>query len=204
MRFRRRSGRRAREPLHWQRSSFLNAPFQVSTASPATSQVPVFLPAQEEVDLLVDDRWTVRRLILNRYPMAFVPQDTTVLFTFVLELTWYLYITDKNNTTVPVDPNQLFLAGKDVVQGGSLRAPLATGIRLVSPVGNQLKPGDNWIDTRVNRILTASQQLVLWMHASAKPGCNQEAPFTPGLEDSPCWVCDFDISVLFQRTMRKR
>jgi len=205
MRFRRRrGGGRGREPLHWKRTSYLSAPFQVPLTGTQTSMLALFGALGQGITPAgVDDEFTCLRVVLNRYPVANIGEDWVLLTSSVaVELTWYIFPEDRNLTAIPTGPDQIFASGRDIVAGGTSIAQFYGNNNQIVPWATN--PGsNNWIDTRINRRIGSSEALWLWMMATIKPTCDDGSPIVPGLEGA-CWVIDSDVSVLYRRTMRRR
>lgn len=205
MPFRRRRGfrRGPREPLHWARSSFVNAPFQVPNGVTQVSQVPLFTPSNFIAGANVDDSFTVRRVIINRQPVHWFADDVVLLSSAVVaDLTWFIFPEDQGVTALNQNPAGVFARGTDVIAGGHLQAQVFTADRQTPGWASQ--PTQNWIDTRINRRINTSDTLYLWLFHSIRPNCDTSSPVVPGEDGAGCWICDFDISVLYQRSMRKR
>jgi len=205
MRFRRRRSRAPKEPLRWIRSSFQSAPFQTpvrqaGTVQASVSIVPLFDPNSAfGVDIEAD--LTVRRVILSRYPLLSIPTSVVVLTPFVADITWFLVVRERADLNIPVDPSALFFNGTDIIAGGTNYAQAFATDQNV-PVW-MYGPGQNWIDHKVNRVIKATQRLCLYTFGSSKPNCAGGAPFVNGAEEEVCFVHDFDVSVLYQRHMRR-
>lgn len=205
MRFRRRSGfrRGPREPLHWARTSFSGSPFQVPNGLTQVSQVPLFTPSNFIAGANVDDAFTVRRVVINRQPIHHFPDDVTLLTSPVVpELTWFIFPEDQGVTALNQSPVNVFSRGTDIIAGGHLQASVFQNNAQTTAWASQ--PTQNWIDTKVNRRINTSDSLYLWLFHSISPNCNGGTPVVPGEDGAGCWICNFDVSVLYQRSMRKR
>jgi len=205
-RFRRHSRRGRREPLRWFRGSYLNAPFQTSFTAPRVSVVQMFR-VDTIVPGFVDEQITIRRLVINRAPVVSVPDDLIFVggTSFTVSLTWYLYVRRNTDTDIPVDPTALFFRGADVIQGGVLQARVDAPNGMIVPAWGTMNAerNGNWIDTKVARRLNTNDVLCLWTQANTWPYCAGGFPFAGGESgDLPCWVHDWDLSLLYQRAMR--
>jgi len=204
MRSRRRRG--SREPVKWARTSYLEVPFQVSADATGQSLVPLWQGTQFETNpASIDEEYTLLRVVLNRHPVACLADSTLLTSSFVLELTWFIYADVAVNAEILNSPFEVFQRKKDIVAGGTEQAAFYMGNQAdtITPAW-ALSTAPNWIDTKVNRRLDASLGLYWWGHASIKPNCAGGVPVTPGVEGAPCWVLDFDVSLLYKRGMRRR
>jgi len=204
MRSRRRRG--SREPVKWARTSYLEVPFQVSADATGQSLVPLWQGTQFETNpASIDEEYTLLRVVLNRHPVACLADSTLLTSSFVLELTWFIYVDVALNAEVLNTPFEVFSRKKDIIAGGTEQAAFYSGgpDQAMTPPW-QLFGERNWIDTKINRRLTAADGLYIWMTATIKPNCGGGANVTPGVEEAPCWVCDFDVSLLYKRGMRRR
>jgi len=204
MRFRRSRRRGSAEPLHWLRTSFLTAPFQVPFTGSQTSMLAMFGALSQSITPThTDDEFTVLRVVLNRYPVAHLGADWALTgLGVVVELTWFIFAEDRNLTAIPTGPDQIFASGRDIVAGGTNYAQFF-GVDQMVNSWNSNPGGNNWIDTRVNRKLGSSEVLWLWCTATIKPTCDGGSPVVPG-EDGACWVIDSDVSILYKRSLRRR
>jgi len=201
MRFRRRNFRRApREPLRWHR--FAQSIYQTSSAGSQTSIASLFSPL---VALAGDDQdVTVRRVIIDAYPTLNVPQGWLVLNgSAMFYLRWALVLWDTNNTTVPAGVSNLFGQGWDIIQAGCMEYGVFGPGSGIGPWQIPDSGTQNWINTKVNRVLKANETLRLVSQLDIAPQCNGGTPITPG-EDNACFVHFYNCSVLWQRHMRRR
>jgi len=204
MRSRRRRG--SREPVKWARTSFLETPFQVSIDATGQSLAPLWQgTAFDTSPAAVDEEYTLLRVVLNRPPVACMADTTLLTSTFVLELTWFIYVDVALNAEVLNTPFEVFGRRKDIIAGGTEMAAFSGSLfdNTQSAPWQFARLGGNWVDTKVNRRITAADGLYFWGFASVKPQCNGATPIVVG-EEAPCWVFDFDVSLLYKRGMRRR
>lgn len=202
MRFRRRSFRRGpREPFRWFRNE--QTIYQTSFVPPSTSVATLFSPAT--VVSTEDETLTVRRVILDQWPVLNVPTGVIASGSAAgvpVFLDWAIVVRDVDNTNIPLDMKDLFGRGWDIIQEGSIPyyffgVPATTG-----PWLNAMTT-QNWIDTKINRVLQTQQRLELVTHVRFPPQCDSSTFFAPG-EDPGCFIHWYNFSVLWQRHMRRR
>lgn len=206
MRFRRfRRSRGPREPLIWHRKSFVGSPWQTPVDGINASLVDLFDPATQ-AGAQNDQEFTIRRLILNMPPLLTSSATlTAVSDPWVANLKWFLYIDTTGNPTIPTTSAQLFSLGTDIIAGGAVQAQIfGSGQNATSPPWF-FATSPNFIDVKVNRRISSGDFLGIWSAAYFAPMCDGGTPIVPG-EDDPtaCWIWTPDVSVLFQRSMRRR
>lgn len=204
MRSRRRRG--SREPVKWARTSFQATPFQVSADVAGQTLAPLWQGTSFDTSpAAIDEEYTLLRVLLNRRPVACMSDSTAASSSWVLELTWFIYMDDALNAEILNTPFEVFSRRKDIIAGGTEQAAFYAGQldNTMTPCWQWTQGGQNWIDTKVNRRISAAEGLYFWGFASIKPSCDGGTPIVVG-ETAPCWVFDFDVSLLYKRGMRKR
>lgn len=193
-----------REPLHWQRAGgFMVHP---NIADTVTDSIVLFDPQFVTAGAAQDQEYTVRRVVLDGVPVVEAKASGLGTDSVVFLLRWWVIIIDKNapNPGVPAQAT-LYTDGWDIVQLGSMQAtyfppqalPALSSIVQSYPDG---RPGEPWIDFNVMRKVNTGEQMRLILEASL--AC--DAAISEDTETPNGWCVEPHISVLYQRTMRKR
>lgn len=193
-----RSSRIPREPIRWAR---VDMPGDLHVLPSATlTDLLVLWDPTGFTSGLADTEMTVRRIKLSD-PPVFKWADTFVGFAGgVCQLKWYVLVMDQDNVGTFAKPGAgtFFTGGYDVLAMGCQQAVFGGSTPNIQPVWNFLAPGP-WIDVQVSRKIQANEFVGLALEATYP--CDLAVLEDPA---ESFWCVRTDISVLYQRTMRKR
>jgi len=186
---------RTREPVRWARTLMQND-LEVTPGDVSSDIVVLFDPFAISSNAFEEDV-TVRRIICADLPV-FAMGDSTLIgqSAGVVQLKWYIYVTD-NVEAIGIPQMIDFQNGEDLLgQGSTLASVFDTGV--FTPWS--FMQNGPWIDVRVARRISKNDKVCLGLEAAFMCG----TAMLDGEVNPAHWCVRTDISVLSNRSMRKR